>query len=133
MDSESKIILIKDNKVLLNHRDDKEGIANPGMWSLIGGMVEVNESPVETIIREVKEEINLDIENPVLLPDVVHAEHGSKHRIHIFKANTDKEIDELALGEGQELRYFSYEEALNLKITNVFRKLILDTLTMLNS
>jgi ADP-ribose pyrophosphatase YjhB (NUDIX family) len=53
--------LIKDNKFLLLKRNDP-----PLIWGPPGGKLEVNEDPVTGLIREVKEETNLDIE--VVMP-----------------------------------------------------------------
>lgn len=52
-------MFIKDNKVLLLHRSNT-GL-NDGMWGMIGGLVECNETPLSAVIREVKEEVGLDI------------------------------------------------------------------------
>ncbi|TYR74518.1 NUDIX hydrolase [Rossellomorea vietnamensis] len=50
------IILDEDKRVLLCHRRDYD------LWNLPGGGVEKNESPWEAVIREVKEEIGLEVE-----------------------------------------------------------------------
>ncbi len=54
------IILSEDNKkILLIKRGSK---AFHGMWGLISGKVDWGEEIKETVIREAKEELNLDIE-----------------------------------------------------------------------
>ena len=55
-------LVYKNNKVLLQNRvkEDWKGYALPG------GHIEPGESVVESVIREVKEETGLDIQNPVL-------------------------------------------------------------------
>ena len=58
------IVIIKDNKVLLGHRCSKKdtgGIYEPDTWTLPGGKQEVDETILETAVRETKEETNLDI------------------------------------------------------------------------
>jgi len=50
------IIFNQDNGVLLCHRRDYD------LWNLPGGGVEKGESPWDAVAREVKEEINLDVE-----------------------------------------------------------------------
>ena len=59
-------IMIKEgNKVLLGHRcetyGDNGGIYEPGSWTFPGGKQEYDETIFEGAMREVKEEINLDI------------------------------------------------------------------------
>jgi ADP-ribose pyrophosphatase YjhB (NUDIX family) len=50
------IILDEQDRVLLCHRRDYD------LWNLPGGGVELNETPWECVIREVKEETGLDVE-----------------------------------------------------------------------
>jgi ADP-ribose pyrophosphatase YjhB (NUDIX family) len=49
------IILDEEERVLLCHRRDYN------FWNLPGGGVEQNESPWEAVVREVKEEVGLDV------------------------------------------------------------------------
>lgn len=49
----------KDNKYLMLHRNKKKNDTNKGKWLGIGGKLEKNESPIETIKREVLEETGL--------------------------------------------------------------------------
>lgn len=62
------VMILNDNKILLGHRSkdrkDTGGIFEPDTWTLPGGKQEYNETVYETIIRETKEETNLDIKNP---------------------------------------------------------------------
>ncbi|MFZ2193326.1 MAG: NUDIX hydrolase [Candidatus Moraniibacteriota bacterium] len=50
------IILDEEKKVLLCHRRDYD------LWNLPGGGVEAGEAPWECAVREVKEEVGLDVE-----------------------------------------------------------------------
>jgi 8-oxo-dGTP pyrophosphatase MutT (NUDIX family) len=42
-------------------------MAKFGKWNFPGGKIDANENPLNTVIREVKEEVNLDIKNPSLI------------------------------------------------------------------
>lgn len=53
------LIIIKDNKVLLMKRCNTGYM--DGMYSLVGGHVEENESLKEAVVRETKEELGIDI------------------------------------------------------------------------
>lgn len=65
-DGAAAIIINKEGKILLQRRSDKDS------WGLPGGCQELGESFKDTIIREVKEETNLDIEEKDLeLIDIV--------------------------------------------------------------
>lgn len=65
-DGAAAIITNKEGKILLQNRTDKD------IWGLPGGCQELGESFKDTIIREIKEETNLDIEEQDLeLIDIV--------------------------------------------------------------
>ena len=53
--------IIKNNKILLQKRSDN------GMWALHGGALELGETFLEALKREVKEELNIKVLNPVLI------------------------------------------------------------------
>ena len=56
----------KDNSYLMLHRVKKVNDMNQDKWIGVGGKLEEGESPEECVLREVKEETGLDIENPIL-------------------------------------------------------------------
>ena len=53
-------ILIKDDKILIARRKeiDRQG----GKWEFPGGKIQENETPRECLIREMKEEFDIDVE-----------------------------------------------------------------------
>ncbi|MFD2203462.1 (deoxy)nucleoside triphosphate pyrophosphohydrolase [Shivajiella indica] len=53
-------IILEEGKVLSAQRS--EVMALPLKWEFPGGKIEENESPEECLIREIKEELNLEIE-----------------------------------------------------------------------
>lgn len=53
-------------KTLLIHRNKREGDLFKDYWNGLGGKVEEGESPEDCVIREMKEESGLDIQNPQL-------------------------------------------------------------------
>ena len=57
------IILRNKDKLLLYLRDNKPSISHPNYWSFIGGKIEKNETPLEALNREIKEELGLKIKN----------------------------------------------------------------------
>ena len=65
------VSLIKyENDFLITKRSNTKFL--PGLWEVPGGKIEKNETPLEAIIREVKEETNLNIVNPIYLGNVGH-------------------------------------------------------------
>ena len=55
-----------DKEILMLHRVKKEKDQHEGKWVAPGGKVEYNESPLDAVKREVKEETGLDISNVLL-------------------------------------------------------------------
>lgn len=108
----SVAILIHNKKILLLLRDDNPNIPNPNVWQLPGGQAEKDESPLETVRRELKEELSF-------VPDNLNClgKTGSEIWIYTFILKDD-DVRYIELGnEGQELKFFSLEDIKNLSLT----------------
>ena len=55
-----------DGRVLLAERPAGKSMA--GLWEFPGGKIETGERPEETLIRELKEELGIDVKEPCLAP-----------------------------------------------------------------
>ena len=55
-----------ENEILLSKRPEKKHLS--GFWEFPGGKVEEGETPEKALIREVKEELNIDINNKCIAP-----------------------------------------------------------------
>ncbi len=64
------VILDPDNHVLLAKRP--EHLHQGGKWEFPGGKVEANESTTDALVRELKEEVNLDINDTEPLMTISH-------------------------------------------------------------
>lgn len=62
----TQIYLEKDNKYLMLLRNKKEHDINEGKWIGVGGHMEKGETPLECVIREVKEETGLTLNSALL-------------------------------------------------------------------
>ena len=58
----AKIALICGADLLAYRRDETPGIPNPGLWDLPGGGREGDETPDQTVLREVEEEFGLTLD-----------------------------------------------------------------------
>ena len=48
-------------EIFTSKRDNKSWIPFPNHWDLIGGHVEEGETPEKALVREVKEELDIDL------------------------------------------------------------------------
>lgn len=62
-----------DNRILIAQRPEGKSMA--GLWEFPGGKVEVGESPEAALIRELKEELSIDVTEACLAP-FTFASHG---------------------------------------------------------
>lgn len=63
-------IIKKGNKILIAQRS--ELMSHPLRWEFPGGKVKKGESPENSIIREIREELNIEILIDRMLPSVCH-------------------------------------------------------------
>jgi 8-oxo-dGTP diphosphatase len=83
-------IIVIENKILVTQRSEKMKL--PLKWEFPGGKLEENESEIDCIKREIKEEINIDIEVLRKLSNSIH-DYGN------FKINLIPFIAKHILGE----------------------------------
>jgi 8-oxo-dGTP diphosphatase len=116
------IFINEENKFLFYLRDDKPTIPYPNKWALLGGHVEEGESLREGLEREIKEEINFNIKNPVFIDSV---DDYVGNIVYIYKSKINKSLEELHLTEGQKLGYFNFEEAMKIGLSGPLKSFII--------
>jgi 8-oxo-dGTP diphosphatase len=99
------IITDRRGRLLLHLRDDIDGIAWPGCWSVLGGGCESGEDPAEAIVRELAEEAGLVANEFTPLFEILD-EHGSGQLLTVFASAWDGDEQDLPLTEGVKLQFF---------------------------
>ena len=109
----SLLLIVKNSRFLFFKRH-KEDVSYASTWGLPGGSVESGETPVEGLIRELQEELCMDITEFTLLKKY---KRGNSKIINIYYL-IDDEFDETQIRlnhEHTEYRYFTYKEILEGK------------------
>ena len=119
----TSIIFVNDKKqVLLLLRDDKPDIPYPNMWDIPGGHVDDGETPEQCIVREMKEEMDLNLEEFQLLSVMEFIDRIE----YTFWKKANLDIQSINLHEGQKLKWFTESEARNTELAYGFNEIIDD-------
>ena len=102
----------KDNQYLLLFRNKKKVDINKGKWIGVGGHIEKSETPVDALIREVKEETNLDVLEYQKRGIVYFCYNDIVEKMHLF--TTSKCSGVLSECNEGTLKYVDKKEMLNL-------------------
>jgi ADP-ribose pyrophosphatase YjhB (NUDIX family) len=144
IDFTAEVFVVFQNKVLLR-KHDKYGI-----WLSVGGHIELEEDPNQAALREVKEEVGLDIELwdegmqftvqeenfKNLIPPVavcrMHVEPTHEHVTFVYfaRAQTDTVVPEKA---DDEWRWVSKEDIASMDLKDNVREYALGALSALSS
>jgi 8-oxo-dGTP diphosphatase len=109
----AKAIVVHQEKICLVLRDNNPAIPNPNKWNTPGGGIDDGETPREAIIRELKEEINLDATDIIETGVTTYTDGSIVYRY--FVPVTDEQFKTIHLvSEGQKLAWFTFDEALAL-------------------
>jgi 8-oxo-dGTP diphosphatase len=101
--------IIKDasGKVLLMHRDTPKRT----QWEIPGGGVDPGETPEQTAVRELKEELDVGVKLVRKIGSKEFEEDGESHEYHWFEAEIIENEPRLAEPDMyDDLRYFKIDE-----------------------
>lgn len=114
-------------EILLYLRDNKPGIPFPGHWDLIGGHVEEGETPEEALVREVREELDIDLKEYSFFKEYEVTEGDAYPNIkYIYTGKINIPFDKIRLLEGDRPQFFSYEEIPGVKFANILKQIVMD-------
>jgi mutator protein MutT len=131
-------IIVCNGKILLEKRKSEPG---RGKWSVPGGLVELGESTEQAVIREVKEETGLDVENPELIDvvdNIIFDENGKiEYHFVIVDYFVRLRGGELkAADDAEELKWVALADVEKYNITSTLRAFLqrnMEKLKTLNS
>jgi len=102
------VVMDKENKILLLKRAAKCKFF-PSQWDFPGGKVEKVETSSQALVREVKEETNLDITFPREFKEHYYTEHGQALHFNVVYSNSHS--GEIKISEDHsEFKWFTQDE-----------------------
>ncbi len=116
-------VIINDGKIALIKRGNEP---SRGKWTIPGGLVELAESPEVAVLREAKEETDLDGTNPTLLDVVSNVDFDEVGKVKYHYIIIDYLVQVLggnakAASDAEELRWVPFEEVEDYNLTASFR------------
>lgn len=122
----SHAILLLYGKYVLQLRDDKPDIAASGQWSLFGGKIDLGETPLKAMKRELFEELSI---RPTDLRFLWKLDYNFDFlkgivRTWFFVSNVENVWEDHELSEGKDVRAFSFNELTDLNIPEVMRDVL---------
>jgi 8-oxo-dGTP diphosphatase len=114
-------------ELLLYLRDNNPAIPFPDRWDLIGGHVEEGETPEEALVREVKEELDIDLKDYSFYRKYECLTGDAYENIKfIYTGRINIPIEEITLLEGVRPQYFKRSEIPEVKFANILKSILLD-------
>ncbi len=106
----------KTQSVLLHLRDEQVAV-HPNQWGFFGGTSENDETPEACVIRELKEELDIDVEKNQLkkLCDYLNEQRGTWR--HVFFIESDLEKSAMRLGEGADFDWIPIAKVFEYNLT----------------
>ena len=100
---------------LMLYRNKKEHDINEGKWMGVGGHIEEGETPDMALVREIKEETNLDVKKYRYVAKLLFVNKDYQEIMHLYKVTeVDGDVGECNEGD---LRYIPKE---NIHLLNMW-------------
>jgi 8-oxo-dGTP diphosphatase len=121
------LLFDRHGRLLVYLRDDKPEIPFPNHWDFFGGHIESGESPEQALMREVREELGLELHSWQFFRTYdCFAGDAYPNIKHIYWARIDQDPKELTLYEGQRLISIAAEERKRIKFANILGQILDD-------
>jgi 8-oxo-dGTP diphosphatase len=121
------LLLDRHNRLLIYLRDNKPEIPFPNHWDFFGGHVEVGETPEQALVREVMEELGVNLPGWDFFRcyECLSGDAYSNTK-YIYRARIDRTAEELTLYEGQRLVGIEANERHQFNFANILGAILED-------
>ena len=121
------LLFDRHNRLLIYLRDNKPEIPFPNHWDFFGGHVEVGETPEQALVREVMEELGVNLPGWDFFRcyECLSGDAYSNTK-YIYRARIDRTAEELTLYEGQRLVGIEANERHQFNFANILGAILED-------
>jgi len=115
-DAAAALLVLPGDRYVMQRRDDRPDIFYPGHWCCFGGAMNTGEAPVDTLRRELREELELELPGATQFGkfefDLAPQSTVRFFRIFFEVRLTEQTFSRLRLHEGAEMKAFDAEDLL---------------------
>ena len=111
----SEIWIFNNKKLLVTQRDINK--SHPLEWEVPGGCSQKGETSIDTLKREIKEEIGIDIKNNF---ELIGTYLYKNHFVDMYKSHIDVDLEKVVLQKGEvcDIKFVTEEEFLEMANDN---------------
>lgn len=104
-------------KSVLLHKRDANTKINPNQWAFFGGLNEGKETPRQTFVRELKEELGIEIPEEKVIPLCDYLNEELKTYRYVFFTESDLEKSQMHLTEGEGFDWILLNKVFDIDLT----------------
>lgn len=98
-----------DEKEVLLHKRDGNTAFNPNMWAFFGGLQENEETPLDCFVRELEEELSINIDRSHVVPLIDYLNEEFDTYRYVFYLESQLKPSEMELTEGESIEWVSID------------------------
>ena len=110
------VIIFYDEKKRILLQDRRDISKRGEEWGFFGGGIENNETPEEALVREIKEELDYQLDEYSYLKEVHYVTSEFNITLYAFIAPLKDRLKKFNQKEGQGMKLYSLEQAKKLKM-----------------